>query len=303
MNTQALHVDEVLVQGHPCVAVDRGGPRVVITTDVGPRILSVALPDGTGDGLLVSLPELRIERPGWPRFQLHGGHRLWAAPEVPETTYLPDDGPVTLDRDTDSVSCSYLELATGMSRTVRVAPTADAVIVDHTLRNQGTAALEVAPWAITMCTPGGEAWLPRFLGATDPHGVQSNGALVTWPYTRLADERLVLDDPVIRLRGVAGAASPCKIGIAGRVDWIAYRLGAAVLVKRVTYVEGAEYVDLGASVQCYSGGEFLEIETLGPLVALAPGASVGHRETWSLHAVDAGLDSRAALRALGLDQG
>ena len=37
--------------------------------------------------------------------------------------------------------------------------------------NQGTSSMEVAPWAITMCTPGGEAWVPRFLGATDPHGV------------------------------------------------------------------------------------------------------------------------------------
>ena len=303
MNTHALQVHEVQVQGHPCVAVDRGGPRMVITTDVGPRILAVALPDGTGDGLLASLPDLRIDRPGWPRFQLHGGHRLWAAPEVPETTYLPDDGPLVVEQDADSVSCTHRESVTGLSRTIRVAPSADVVVVDHLLDNRGDSTVEVAPWAITMCTPGGEAWVPRFLGATDPHGVQSNGSLVTWPYTRLADERLVLDDPIIRLRGVAGAPSPCKIGIAGRVGWIAYRLGGAVLVKRVTYLDGVAYADLGASLQCYSGGDFLEIETLGPLVTLAPGASVGHRETWSVHAVDARLDSDAALRELGLDQG
>jgi len=303
MNTPELHVEEVRVQGHPCLAVDRGGPRVVITTDVGPRILTVSLPDGTGDGLLASLPDLRIERPGWPRFQLHGGHRLWAAPEVPEGTYLPDDGPLTVEHDADGVSCSYRDPVTGLLRTIRLAPTVDSVIVDHTLANHGAAVMEVAPWAITMCTPGGEAWVPRFVGATDPHGVQSNGSIVTWPYTRLADERLVLDDPIIRLRGVAGAPSPCKIGIAGSVDWIAYRLGDAVLVKRVTFIEDATYADLGASLQCYSGGDFLEIETLGPLVGLAPGESISHRETWSLHAVATALDSDEALRALGLDQG
>ena len=303
MNTQALHIDEVMVQGHPCVAVDRGGPRVVITTDVGPRILSASLPDGTGEGLLASLPELCIERPGWPRYQLHGGHRLWAGPEVPETTYLPDDGPLTVERDPDGVSCSFLEPATGLSRTVRVAPAADVVVVDHGLANHGQEALEVAPWAITMCTPGGEAWVPRPMGATDPHGVQPNGSLVTWPYTRLTDDRLEMGDPVIRLRGVAGAPSPCKFGVSGRVDWIAYRLAGAVLLKRVTYLEHADYPDMGGSLQCYSGGDFLEIETLGPLVTLAPGASIRHRETWSLHALDAALDSEQALRMLGLDQG
>ena len=303
MITAELHVEEIRVQGHPCLAVDRGGPQVVITTDVGPRILSVILPDGTGDGLLASLPDLRIERPGWPRFQLHGGHRLWAAPEVPQTTYRPDDGPLTVEHDADGVSCTYLDQPSGLLRTIRLAPTADTVIVDHTLANQGAGMMEVAPWAITMCTPGGEAWVPRFLGVTDPDGVQSNGSIVTWPYTRLADERLALDDPIIRLRAIPGAPSPCKIGIPGRAGWIAYRLGGAVLVKRAAFIEGATYADLGASVQCYSGGDFLEIETLGPLVSLAPGGSISHRETWSLHAVEAGLDSDEALRALGLDQG
>lgn len=303
MNTNELHVEEIRVEGLKCLAVDRGGPRVVITTDVGPRILSVALPDGTGDGLLASLPDLHIDRAGWPRFQLHGGHRLWAGPELPETTYLPDNGPIAVERTADGVSCSYLEPVTGLRRTVRVTPGEDSVVVDHMLTNQGASAPEVAPWAITMCTPGGEAWVPRFLGALDPDGVQANGSLVTWPYTRLADERLVLDDPVVRLRSVGGAPSPCKIGMPGRAGWMAYRLGGTVLVKRVTYIEGATYPDLGASLQCYSGGDFIEIETLGPLVTLAPGSSIDHRETWSLHAVDPAMDTDEALLALGLDQG
>ncbi|MCY7417552.1 MAG: hypothetical protein LH650_03475 [Chloroflexi bacterium] len=300
MSTAALRIEETVVAGHPSLVVDRGGPRVVITTDVGPRILEVALPDGTGEGLLASLPDLHIERDGWPRFQLHGGHRLWAGPEMPETTYLPDAGPVEVARTTDGVSCSYLETQTGIRRTIGVLPGADSVVVQHRLSNEGSTAVEVAPWAITMCTPGGEAWLPRYTGPGDTHGVLPNGSLVTWPYTRLADERLTLADPIIRLRAVAGAPAPYKIGIPGRAGWIAYRLGGAVLIKRVTYLDGATYADLGASLQCYSGGDFLEIETLGPLVSLAPGASIEHGETWSLHAVDAGAGADDVLRLLGL---
>ncbi len=281
-----LSIAEAVVDGHPCLVVARGGPRVTITTDVGPRILSVTLPDGTGAGLLASLPHLAIERPGWPRFRLHGGHRLWAAPELPETTYLPDDGPVQVDRDAHGVSCSYLEVGTGIRRTVSVSPSPTHVVVDHRLTNEGPSAVEVAPWAITMCTSGGEAWVPRYVGQSDPDGVLANGSLVTWPYTRLSDDRLILEDPVIRVRAVAGASRPCKIGVPGRVGWIAYRLGGAVLVKRATWIEGAAYPDLGASTQCYSGGDFIEIETLGALVQLEPGTWIDHRETWSLHAVD-----------------
>ncbi len=75
-----------------------------------------------------------------------------------------------------------------------------------------------------------------------------------------------------------------------------------MLVKRATYIEGVSYPDMGASLQCYSGGDFLEIETLGPLVTLTPGASVDHQETWSLHRVDPAVDADAAITALGLDQ-
>ena len=146
---------------------------------------------------------------------MHGGHRLWAAPEVPETTYLPDDGPVDVERAADRVSCSYLEPETGLRRTIGVAPTADSVVVDHRLVNEGQTPVDVAPWAITMCTPGGEAWVPRPVRAADPHGVLPNGSLVTWPYTRLSDDRLVLEDPILRIRAVAGAATPCKVGVAG----------------------------------------------------------------------------------------
>jgi hypothetical protein len=302
VTSHPLRVQDLTIDGHPGLMVDRGGPRAVITTDVGPRILSMTLPDGTGTGLLASLPELHIERSGWPKFQLHGGHRLWAGPEVPETTYLPDAGPVEVEQAADRVSCSYLEPETGIRRTMGVAPTADSVVVDHRLVNEGRTPVDVAPWAITMCTPGGEAWVPRPVGAADPHGVLPNGSLVTWPYTRLSDDRLVLDDPILRVRAVAGAASPCKVGVAGAVDWIAYRLGSAVLIKRVRYIADATYPDLGASIQCYSGGDFLEIETLGPLVTLGPAETIHHVETWSLRAVDPAATTDELLQRLGLDR-
>lgn len=300
MSGQRLRVTPTTLQGLACVVIERGGPRVTLTTEVGPRILAVSLPDGTGEGLLASLPDHAIERAGWPRFRLHGGHRLWAGPEVPEATYLPDDGPVTVTQDGHGVSASYLEVGTGIRRTISVQPGASSVTLDHRLTNEGPAPVETAPWAITMCSPGGEAWVPRYMGNSDPHGLQPSGSLVLWPYTRLCDERLQFEDPVIRVKAVRGASGPCKIGLQGQSGWIAYHLGGAVLVKRASHIDGATYPDLGASTQCYTSGDFLEIETLGALVELAPGTSIDHRETWSLHAVDPGRDAAELLSELGL---
>jgi hypothetical protein len=43
------------------------------------------------------------------------------------------------------------------------------------------------------------------------------------------------------------------------------------------------YPDFGTSAQLFVNGDFLELETLGPLVDLPPGRSVTHVERWSLH--------------------
>ena len=152
-----------------------------------------------------------------------------------------------------------------------------------------------------MCTPGGEAWVPRYTGPGDAHGVLPNGSLVTWPYTRLSDDRLTLSDPVIRLaRGRGRSERRARSASPGRAGWIAYRLGGVVLVKRVTWLEGATYPDLGASLQCYSRRRLPGDRDPRPAGQPAPGESIDHEETWSLHAVEPAAAADDVLRQLGL---
>ena len=53
-------------------------------------------------------------------------------------------------------------------------------------------------------------------------------------------------------------------------------------MKRFTYTERARYPDGGVNFETYTDARFLELESLSPLVSLAPGASVVHTETWTL---------------------
>jgi hypothetical protein len=294
-----VDIAAVTFGGHDCLVVGAGGPHVTVTTDAGPRILALTLPDGTGAGLFAALPELTIDTPGQPPFRMIGGHRLWAAPEVPATTYLPDDGPPEVTRAADSVAFSHLP-ATALRRTLRVTPTPVSVVIDHVLANDGTEPTRVAPWAITMLTPGGEAWLPRFMGRIDPGGYQANGSLVLWPYSRFDDTRLVPGDPVTRVLAIAGSAGRVKVGLQGRAGWAAYRRADTLLAKRFAWLEGETYPDMDASLQCYSCGDFIELETLGPLVTLSPGESTAHRETWTLARVDPDAPMDELLREAGL---
>ena len=231
---------------------------------------------------------------------MHGGHRLWHAPEVAASTYLPDDEPVTVSVGADDATFEVLEAPTGLRKSIRISFGDADVRVEHTITNEGAAATQLAPWAITMLDVGGEAWIPQRLSAIDAQGLQANRSIVLWPYSRLDDSRLSLADGLIRLAAVADAPSAFKIGTQADPGWLAYRLGSQLFVKRAQHLWGADYADMDASAQCYSGGRFIELETLGPLVTLAPGASATHRESWSLHTVDPHAEPAAIIAQLGL---
>ncbi|MBR4717577.1 MAG: hypothetical protein IKP09_05900, partial [Lentisphaeria bacterium] len=47
-----------------------------------------------------------------------------------------------------------------------------------------------------------------------------------------------------------------------------------------------EYPDLGSSIEVYTEGGYLELETLGPLAILEPGDEVTHSEYWTAAEVE-----------------
>jgi hypothetical protein len=73
-----------------------------------------------------------------------------------------------------------------------------------------------------------------------------------------------------------------KVGFPNPRGWLAYWLDGTLFVKRAAFDPCASYYDLGSSSECYCNGNFLELETLGPITRLAPGEELSHVETWEL---------------------
>ena len=74
-----------------------------------------------------------------------------------------------------------------------------------------------------------------------------------------------------------------KVGSPNPSNWMAYAVGGVLFVKRTVYQKGATYLDRGASSQIYCNPDLIELETLGPVVNLKPGDSVGHQEIWQIY--------------------
>ncbi|MDJ0954209.1 MAG: hypothetical protein QNJ81_11070 [Acidimicrobiia bacterium] len=264
----------------------------------GPRITHFSLP--AAENVFADLGDMGIDLPDGRRYTLRGGHRLWAAPEIPEITYEPDDDHVTITAAADRLIASGPPTSL-IGKSISAQLTGNRVEVNHTLTNQSGKPIDVAPWAITQLVPGGTAIVPLAEPPADPHGLQPNASVVVWPYTGVDDSPFVMRNRLLLLDGDRDTAT--KVGVALTRGWLAYVREGMVFVKRAKALPGGNYLDRGASGQCYSGADFLELETLGEQVLLGPGDSVTHVETWELHVVASDTPAHQIPAVLDLDGG
>lgn len=250
--------------------------------EAGPRIVHLSLA-GTDDNLMAEVPDLGMSTP-YGRFHLYGGHRLWHSPEAMPRSYVPDDEGCTAESIPDGVLLTGpVEAPTGIRKSIQLqlSPDRAAVTVTHRLENCGLWTVRLAPWALTQLRLGGVAIFPQTRDKLDGPGLLPNRNLVLWPYTRLADPRLSLNDDLVLLHADPDA-HPVKIGYLNRAGWAAYLSGGVLFIKRWTPQPEAEHVDFGCNCESYCNDRFIEVETVGLFAPLAPGETVTHVEEWEL---------------------
>ena len=264
--------------------ISNGEVEVIVTGDVGPRVMRYGFVGGQN---FFKVFENQLGRSGEPDWQPRGGHRIWVAPEDPVKSYAPDNGPVEVDVSDDGVVATEpVEPLTGLEKriSVRMAAVGSGVEVTHRIRNAGSEPYRLAPWALSMMAQGGHGihgFPPR---GTHPEMLEPTNPLVMWAFTNLADERWRLLGRYLVLRQDRSNSVPQKLGTFNSQTWGAYLLNRELFVKRFEAVGVAgDYPDLGCSFETFTNADFLELETLGPVVTLAPGASLMHTERWTAY--------------------
>lgn len=159
------------------------------------------------------------------------------------------------------------------------------VTVTHRLINNREAAMRVAPWALTIMKGGGTAIIPQ-----EPYRAHADDflpvrPLALWGYTDLSDPRWTFSSRYIRLHCDSRRADPQKIGALNKQEWCGYFSDGQLFVKRFPHVADASYPDFQSNNEVFTAGDFIELESLGPLKTIEPGGSCEHEERWSLHDV------------------
>lgn len=232
--------------------------------------------------LLADLGDFSIPTP-YGDFYLRGGHRLWHAPEAMPRTYIPDAGDLKITDQPEGVILeAQTEAGTEIRKRIeiRLAPDKPSVTLTHTLINAGLWPVELAPWAITQLRLGGIAILPMPVGNVDEAGLLPNRQISLWPYARINDPRLQLGDDFILFKADA-VLPPFKLGYFNPHGWLAYWLDG-VLFRKTFGAQAVSYPDNNSNAEMYCNNQFVELESLAPLVRLNPGDSAKHVETWDI---------------------
>jgi len=261
--------------------------ELLVTLDVGPRILSLSTPGGEN---VFKTYSHQLGGCGEAEWMIRGGHRFWIAPEDPARTYHIDNqaveprineasGEVVIDSAQENGGRILKSLGITMD------PSGPRVRVRHTARNIDSEPMDFAVWALSVMAPGGMEIIPQPALGEHPRDLLPNRGMVIWPYTDLSDPRWHFGRNFFTLRQ-SDDFPPTKIGLPHRERWVAYVIGESVFLKTFEFLEGATYPDGGCNFETFSDSSMLEIESLSPLRTLAPGEEITHIEHWSLLPVD-----------------
>ncbi len=285
-----MQIKQVQFSGHArCYECRLGDNRLVITADFGPRILSLSA--GGGPNALFVDETRQKGRGDW---RLYGGHRLWIAPETADT-YAPDNDPCRVQEGAGGITVTAPPAATGLEKSMTVSRRGGDFLITHTVVNRSDTLAVGAIWALTCVTPRSTAFFPWGTG-----GDWDLKKIVYWKRwmdhaTHVGSSQFVPTDDLFL---VEPDGSEGKVGTSGHGGFIGAAGEGFTLIKRFDRRPDAPYPDEECAVQCYTCADFVELETLGPLVTFFPNTPVVHEEVWVVR--DRAVDPRdgTAVRSL-----
>jgi hypothetical protein len=263
--------------------LSNGTVELIITLDVGPRILSYKKLGGFNP---LKIFDDQTGSVGEREWRNRGGHRLWIAPEHSVRTYHPDNTSVeweplgelrvrlTPAPESDNSLQKQIDIT--------LDPVGTGVTIVHRVTHLAATPACFALWALTVMTAGGVAVIPQPAMGQHPRDLLPNRNLVLWPYTDLSDSRWMFGRKYLRLRQDP-SGTPTKIGLAHKPGWCGYLAGGVLFIKHFAWDSAAVYPDNDCNFEIFSNGRMLELESLGPLTHLHQNQTVEHVEQWELH--------------------
>lgn len=267
-----------------CIAINNGKIEILVTTDIGPRIIYAGLVGGENimfedTNNNITMPGEYFDKLGKGIWHIYGGHRLWKSPED-ITSYYPDNCPVQVEMLENGAIFSNEPMAdTLIQKSMRITMTEDnqVEIMSYFTNHGNTPTEKVALWGLNVMDKGAQATIPL---STKNTGLLANRNLVLWSYTDITDSRLKIANDSITLTW--DEKPPLKIGAIIEEPIKVITKGVEFIVVP-EYDPTKDYADFSCNAEFYTNHLMMEIETLSSLESILPGETKAHKEVWKIN--------------------
>ena len=264
-----------------CISMDNGNIKLIITADVGPRIMYCGPADKD-----VNVFHQRNGQQGSvnaKEWMIYGGHRLWHSPQEGFRPNQPDNSPVPYIIHKNSVEMNVPEeIQTKIQKSLFISMADDEprVIIRHCIHNRGLWPIKLSTWGMSCMCEDGLTILPVPQEQTPDY--YPNFSITYWPWTKPNDSRFVIGEKYMTLRQDPQNKQWFKIAYRNTENWGAYLYSGYLFVKLYSLERNAEYPDFNSSFAVYTDNDMVELETMGPLKLVNPGEYTEHTDEWYL---------------------
>lgn len=246
------------------------GLRIVHVSCKGMENLFYEQPADLSDGF--------VNPNGW---RLYGGHRLWFAPESPDS-YAPDNAPVTWSQEADGsvLLTQPVDPVLQLVKTIRIRFLGESrVELEQGIQNVSDHAVTGAVWSVNSLACGGVAEIPFAPKGENSYAPERLVSL--WGETNLHDPRLHFGKTGLTATYV-DIPDYLKIGMYCCQGCAVLRGHGQVFALSFPAEPKECYADNGCNFELYMNQRFIELETLGQKTCLQPGQTAYHKEIWHI---------------------
>lgn len=271
-----------------CLKITSPKAEVIVTLDVGPRIISYRLLDGENifweDIERISylnnqdIDKMFFKGATWYGL---GGHRLWSSPES-FSTYYPDNNPVEYKLKNGVFTfLQEKQIYNEVQLTLTVSFLNETeIIFEGTITNKSKIAKTCSSWSLSMCKGPGLEIVKLPINDT---GFKPQRVYSLWNFgAKNNDPRAYYGENYFALRMEPGNKKAYKVGMRINAGKVLYLTGKNAYIKKFNLAENQLYPDNNVNYETYTKDLFMELETLSPLKTIKPNESVTQKEVWNL---------------------
>lgn len=281
-----------------CIELVNEQTRVVLDPNAGGRVLRYEL---NGKNILQEDPSMdgKIYVPGEPFGRLSAGRidvgPQQVSPPRPALFFGPWHAEITGEREAVMVSLEDISTGLQLTRRFRLDNRTSRLEITQAMSNVSDDTIRYCYWGRSFAKGGGISLTPLNPHSRFPKGYIIHGPGPVMDYMPAEEENVRVRDGILEIIGPPGRP---KFGMDSYPGWLAYISRDSLLfIKKFPVYPDRVYGEMAgytASIW-YNGMEMVEIEPLGPMEVLAPGAEASFTVNWYLLEYEYPVDRRADL--------